>query len=110
MKNSFGNAIVITLFGESHGEYIGAVLDGLAPGIEINREYIAHMLTLRRPDGKISTPRRENDEFKIVSGVVGNTTTGTPLTILIPNENVQSGDYAQMKTVARPSHADYTAQ
>ena len=110
MKNTFGNSVAVTLFGESHGEYIGAVLDGLAPGIEINREYIAHMLTLRRPDGKISTPRRENDEFKIVSGVVGNTTTGTPLTILVPNENVQSGDYAQMKTVARPSHADYTAQ
>lgn len=110
MKNTFGNSIAVTLFGESHGEYIGAIIDGLAPGIEIDNDYIAHMLTLRRPDGKISTPRKEKDEYKIISGVVGNTTTGTPITILIPNENVKSGDYAQMRTVARPSHADYTAE
>ena len=110
MKNTFGSSVAVTLFGESHGEYIGAVIDGLAPGIEIDRAYIEHMLTLRRPDGKISTPRRERDEFSIVSGVVENTTTGTPVTILIPNENVKSGDYSEMKTVARPSHADYTAE
>lgn len=110
MKNTFGNSVAITLFGESHGEYIGAVIDGLAPGTEIDREYIGHMLTLRRPDGKISTPRKEKDEFKIVSGVVNGKTTGTPLTVLIPNENVNSSDYAELKSVARPSHADYTAQ
>ena len=110
MKNTFGSSVAVTLFGESHGEYIGAVIDGLAPGIKIDHEYIAHMLTLRRPDGKISTPRREKDEYKIVSGVVDNTTTGTPITILIPNENIKSSDYSQMKTVARPSHADYTAE
>ena len=110
MKNTFGNSVAVTLFGESHGEYIGAVIDGLAPGLEINREYVAHMLALRRPDGKISTPRKENDEFKIVSGVMNSLTTGTPITILIPNENVKSGDYSQMKTLARPSHADYSAE
>ena len=110
MKNTFGNSVAVTLFGESHGEYIGAVIDGLAPGIKIDHEYIAHMLTLRRPDGKISTPRKEKDEYKIVSGVVDNTTTGTPITIIIPNENVKSGDYSQMKTVARPSHAYFTAE
>ena len=110
MKNTFGNSVAVTLFGESHGEYIGAVIDGLAPGIEIKREYVEHMLTLRRPDGKISTPRKEKDEFKIVSGMINGRTTGTPLTILIPNENVKSSDYAELKTVARPAHADYTAQ
>ncbi len=110
MKNTLGRSVAITLFGESHGECIGATVDGLAPGIEINSDYIAHMLTLRRPDGRISTPRKEKDEFKIVSGVVDNRTTGTPITILIPNGNVKSGDYSQMKTVARPSHADYTAE
>ena len=110
MKNTFGNSVALTLFGESHGEYIGAVIDGLAPGIKIDHEYIAHMLTLRRPDGKISTPRKEKDEYKIVSGVVDNTTTGTPITIIIPNENVKSGDYSQIKTVVRPSHADFTAE
>ena len=110
MKNTFGHSVAVTLFGESHGEYIGAVIDGLAPGIEIDHRYISHMLTLRRPEGSISTSRREADEYKIVSGVVGDVTTGTPITILIPNENVRSGDYSQMKTIARPSHADYTAE
>ncbi len=110
MKNTFGTSVAVTLFGESHGEYIGAVIDGLAPGIDVNEAYINHMLFLRRPDGKISTPRKEKDEFKIVSGVMDGKTTGTPITILIPNENIKSGDYADMRTVARPSHADYTAQ
>lgn len=110
MKNTFGNSVAITLFGESHGEYIGAVIDGLAPGITIDYGYIAHMLTLRRPDGKISTPRKEDDEFKIVSGVLKGTTTGTPITVLIPNKNVKSNDYDMMNTVARPSHADYAAE
>lgn len=110
MKNTFGNSVAVTLFGESHGEYIGAVIDGLAPGITVDSNYIASMLTLRRPDGKISTPRKEMDNLKIVSGVVNNKTTGTPITILIPNENVKSDDYSQMKTIARPSHADYTAE
>ncbi len=110
MKNTFGNSVTVTLFGESHGEYIGAVLDGMAPGINIDEEYIAHMLYLRRPDGKISTPRMEKDDFKIVSGVINGKTTGTPVTILIPNENVRSGDYSKMKTIARPSHADFTAE
>ncbi len=110
MKNTFGNSVSVTIFGESHGEYIGAVIDGLAPGIEVSEDYIKHMLLLRRPDGKISTPRKEKDEFKLVSGVINGKTTGTPITILIPNENVKSGDYSQMKTIARPSHADYTAE
>ena len=66
MKNTFGNSVAITLFGESHGEYIGAVIDGLASGIRIDREYIDNMLTLRRPSGRISTPRQEKDEYKII--------------------------------------------
>lgn len=109
MKNTIGNDVAVTLFGESHGPYIGAVLDGMAPGVYIKEEYIAHMLTLRRPSGRISTSRREKDAFEIVSGVVNGRTTGTPIAIVIPNTNVQSGDYAAMETVARPSHADYPA-
>ena len=93
MKNTFGTSVAVTIFGESHGEYIGAVIDGLAPGTDINKEYINHMLLLRRPDGKISTPRKEKDNFRIVSGVIEGKATGTPITILIPNENVKSGDY-----------------
>ena len=110
MKNTIGSSVAVTLFGESHGAYIGAVIDGLAPGIEIREDYIAHMLTLRRPAGNISTKRAERDEFSLISGVLNGKTTGTPITVLIPNENVKSGDYSQMKTVARPSHADYTAE
>ncbi len=109
MKNSFGNNIVITLFGESHGEYIGAVLDGLAPGIRIDREYIEGRLALRRPCGKISTARVEGDEFKIISGEFNGFTTGAPLCILIPNTNKRSADYGEAMDIPRPSHADYTA-
>lgn len=110
MKNTFGQSVAVTLFGESHGECIGAVLDGLAPGLRMDEGAIRHMLFLRRPTGSISTARQEQDAFRIVSGVYGGHTTGTPITILIPNENANSSDYAPMQTVARPSHADYTAQ
>lgn len=110
MKNTFGTSVAVTLFGESHGQYIGATIDGLASGIEINHEYISHMLTLRRPSGKHSTHRKENDEYKIISGAVNGKTTGTPLTVLIPNEDIKSEDYTQLQTAARPSHADYTAE
>lgn len=110
MKNTYGTSVAVTLFGESHGEFIGAVIDGLAPGIDICKDYINHMLFLRRPEGKISTPRKEKDEFRIVSGVINGKTTGTPITILIPNENIKSEDYKNFQTLLRPSHADYTAQ
>lgn len=109
MKNTFGHSIALTLFGESHGAYIGAVLDGLAPGIAVDEEYIRSQLDKRRPAGKISTSRREADEFQIVSGVFEGKTTGTPLTILIPNTAQHSKDYSATRALARPGHADYTA-
>ena len=90
MKNSIGNSLVLTLFGESHGEYIGAVLDGLAPGIEINEEYIKESLARRRPSGDLSTSRVEEDEYKIVSGVLSGATTGAPLCFLIANKAQRS--------------------
>ena len=109
MKNTFGNSVSVTLFGESHGAEIGAVLDGLAPGIPVDEDFIRHQLALRRPakDG-LSTPRVEADEFRIVSGVFEGKTTGTPLTVLIPNSNTHSKDYPH--GIARPGHADYTAE
>ncbi len=110
MKNTFGNALTVTLFGESHGEYIGAVLDGLAPGIKVDRDYINARLYERRPSGKISTARVEADEFIIASGEFNGYTTGTPLTILIPNTNKKSGDYKNLAKTPRPGHADYTAE
>jgi len=109
MKNTFGQSVSVTLFGESHGDVIGAVIDGLAPGIDIDKDYIASRLALRRPAGKISTSRVEKDEFRIVSGVFSGKTTGTPLCVMIPNENTSSADYEATRALARPSHADYTA-
>ena len=109
MKNSMGQALTVTLFGESHGEAVGAVLDGLAPGIAVDETFIAKQLTLRRPSGKTGTARREADAFRIVSGVFEGKTTGTPLCILIPNADTKSRDYAATRALARPGHADYTA-
>ena len=106
MKNTFGNSISVTVFGESHGEAIGAVIDGLCAGIDVDRELIDFQLSKRRPQSKTDTPRVEKDEYSIVSGVFNGKTTGTPLTIIIPNENTKSSDYNY--GVARPSHADYT--
>jgi chorismate synthase len=109
MKNTFGSNLTLTLFGESHGPAIGAVLDGLAPGMDVDEAFIASQLTLRRPAGKIGTARREEGRFQILSGVFQGKTTGTPLTILIPNESQHSGDYEETRFLARPGHADYTA-
>jgi len=109
MKNTFGTSVSVTLFGESHGAYIGAVLDGMAAGIPVDIEYIKSRLALRRPAGKISTARSEADELTIVSGVFNGCTTGTPICILIPNQNTKSEDYTGKSRLARPSHADYSA-
>ena len=107
MKNTFGSSVSVTLFGESHGAEIGAVIDGLAPGLPVDEAFIAAQLTLRRPAGKISTARQEADPFRIVSGVFEGKTTGTPLALLIPNADTRSGDYS--RAAFRPGHADYTA-
>ncbi|MBQ7922265.1 MAG: chorismate synthase [Clostridia bacterium] len=109
MKNTFGQSVALTLFGESHGGQIGAVLDGLAPGIPVDEAFIAHQLTLRRPKGRISTARQEEDPFVIASGVFDGKTTGTPIMISIPNQNTKSKDYSATRFLARPGHADYTA-
>ena len=109
MKNTYGNHLTLTLFGESHGEAIGAVLDGITPGIEVNEDFIRHQLTLRRPAGAISTARSEADLFSIKSGVVSGKTTGTPICIIIENENKRSRDYSAIDGKARPGHADFAA-
>ncbi len=109
MKNTFGDSISLTIFGESHGPSVGAVIDGIAPGIPVDTDFIAHQLDLRRPQGKISTSRREGDEFVIESGVFCGKTTGTPISIRIPNTSQHSRDYEATRSLARPGHADYTA-
>ncbi len=110
MKNTFGSSVSVTLFGESHGEAIGAVVDGLAPGIKVDEEFIAQRLDLRKPYGKISTARHEADECKIVSGVFNGYTTGTPVTLIIENKSQHSKDYSKTKDLLRPGHADFTAK
>lgn len=109
MKNTFGNNLSVTVFGESHGPAIGAVLDGLSAGVKIDEELIKEYLSRRRPSGKTDTPRVEKDEYKIISGVFNGYSTGAPITVIVPNENVKSGDYEKTALLARPSHADYTA-
>ncbi|MCQ2368854.1 MAG: chorismate synthase [Paludibacteraceae bacterium] len=109
MRNSIGRNITLTLFGESHGDAVGAVLDGMPAGIEVSDTFIAEQLSKRRPSGAIETARVENDDFKILSGVFNGHTTGAPICILIPNNNTRSADYEKNCGIARPSHADYTA-
>lgn len=107
MKNTLGESLSVTVFGESHGEGVGCVIDGIAPGIAVDEDVIAKYLSRRRPHGKTETARREPDEFKIISGVFNSRTTGSPVCIMIPNVDVRSSDYEY--GVARPSHADYAA-
>ncbi len=107
MKNTYGQSVALTIFGESHGPAVGVVLDGLAPGLPVDEDLIRRQLSRRRPSTALDTPRREKDAYQILSGVWQGRTTGTPIAIVIPNENTRSGDYAY--GLARPSHADYAA-
>ena len=97
----------MTVFGESHGEAVGVVLDGIAPGIDVDESYIKACLAKRAPSKTTDTARREKDEFKIVSGVFSGKSTGAPICIIVPNEDQHSKDYQY--GVARPSHADFSA-
>ncbi len=111
MNNSFGQLFNITTFGESHGKGIGVVIDGCPAGITIDYDFIQSELTRRKPgQSKITTQRREDDEFQILSGEFEGKTTGTPLTFMIWNQDQKSKDYSHIATKFRPSHADYTYQ
>lgn len=110
MKNTFGNAVSLTIFGESHGVAIGAVLDGLAAGLPVENDYIAARMERRRARGDgLSTARIEPDKVEFLSGVVNGHTTGTAIALTIANTNTRSGDYAKTADLLRPGHADYTA-
>lgn len=109
MKNTIGNSITVTIYGESHGKSIGAIIDGIASGIPVDEEFIASQLSRRRPKDATSTPRQEKDNFEIQSGVFEDHTTGTPICINIPNADTHSSDYGEMQYKMRPSHADFTA-
>ena len=109
MSSTIGNRIRLTLSGESHGKFMTATLDGLASGIEIDRDYIDKILLERRPKSIASSARREADEYEIISGVFNGFTTGAALTILMKNSDVDSSSYEKTKDLARPSQADYPA-
>ena len=110
MKNTFGSALALTIFGESHGRAIGGVLDGMAAGVPVDEGFIAACMDKRRARGDgLSTPRVEADNVQLLSGVVNGHTTGTAIALIIENQNTRSGDYAKTADLLRPGHADYTA-
>ena len=110
MKNTFGNALAVTIFGESHGRAIGAVLDGMAAGVPVDEAFLAACMDKRRARGDgLSTARVEADTVQFLSGVVNGRTTGTSIALMIENQNTRSGDYAKTAALLRPGHADYTA-
>ena len=107
--NSFGSLFRVTTFGESHGPAVGVVIDGCPPRLPLVVEEIQRELDRRRPgQSAITTQRREPDQVEILSGMHEGMTTGTPLAMLVRNQDMRSGDYDEMKTKFRPSHADYT--
>ncbi|RZF61581.1 chorismate synthase [Sphingobacterium corticibacterium] len=109
--NSFGHLFKITTFGESHGKAIGVIIDGCPPNISIDEAFIQSELDKRKPgQSKITTQRKESDTAQILSGVFEGKSTGTPIAILIPNEDQRSKDYSHIADKYRPSHADYTYQ
>lgn len=110
MSATIGKHFTVTLFGESHGPGIGAVLDGLPAGFPLDMEELARHMHRRAPGGdSSSTPRKEADEVRILSGLYDGRTTGAPLSVLIENTDTRPSDYANLSYVVRPGHADYAA-
>ena len=107
--NTFGKLFRITTFGESHGPALGVVIDGCPPGLILDLEFMRNEMQRRKPgQSKITTQRKEEDAFEILSGVYNNVTTGTPIGIIIRNDDQKSKDYAHLVDNYRPSHADFT--
>ncbi len=107
--NTFGHLFRVTTFGESHGPAIGCIVDGCPAGLPVDPDVIQRELDRRRPgQSKIVTQRKESDTVQILSGVFNGVTTGTPIALLIPNEDQRSNDYNHLAEAFRPSHADYT--
>lgn len=110
MSSVIGDKIKLSIFGESHGDAIGCVIDGLPAGIKIDMNAVYKDMQRRAPGkDKTATPRLEKDIPHILSGMLDNVTTGAPLAVVIENTNTKSGDYSNLMTVPRPSHSDYPA-
>jgi len=108
--NTIGSELRLTLFGASHGPCVGAVLDGVPPGMIIDVGRLQSEVDLRRPKADIGTPRQEEDRVEIVSGIVDGRSTGGPITLLVMNRDTDSRKYERFKDVPRPGHADLTAR
>lgn len=109
--NSFGDIFRLTTFGESHGEAIGGIIEGMPAGTTIDLEQIQKELNRRKPgQSKITTQRNEEDKLEVLSGIFEGVTIGTPIGFIIKNKDVRSKDYAHIKEMYRPSHADFTYQ
>ena len=109
--SSIGQIFRVSTWGESHGEAIGCVIDGVPSNISLNEGYIQTFLDKRKPgQSKFTTQRKEDDKVKILSGVFNNKTTGTPISLVIYNKDQKSKDYNDIKKKFRPGHADYTYQ
>ena len=109
--NTFGRLFRVTTFGESHGAAIGCIIDGCPAGLAIDLEFIQKELDRRRPgQSSIVTQRKESDTVQVLSGIYEGKTTGTPITMVIPNEDQRSRDYNHLEEAFRPSHADFTFQ
>lgn len=107
MASSIGHRLTLTSFGESHGPFVGAVLDGLPSGVQIDENFIQKDLDRRKPgQAGFSSPRSEEDRFSIISGVFEGKSTGAPIAILIPNKDTRSSDYDHLKNIYRPGHGD----
>ena len=109
MMNTFGKLFTLTTFGESHGAAIGGVIDGMPAGIEVDMDFIQSELNRRRPgQSQLTTSRQEGDKVELLSGVFEGKTTGCPIGFIVRNENQHSQDYENLRTLFRPSHADFT--
>ena len=107
--NTFGHRFKFTTFGESHGKALGCIVDGVPAGIKIDEEFIQSEMDRRKPgQNKYATSRKEGDKVEILSGVFEGITTGTPISMVIFNENQKSKDYTNVKDLFRPGHADFT--
>ena len=111
MRNTFGNIFTLTTFGENHGEAIGGVLDGMPAGIAVDMDFIQSELDRRRPgQSRLTTARQEQDRVEVLSGVFEGKTTGTSIGFIVRNSDQHSQDYEDLRTMFRPSHADFTYQ
>jgi chorismate synthase len=109
MSSTFGTLLKVSTFGESHGRAVGAVLDGCPPGIALTEADIQKQLDRRRPgQSELTTRRNETDTVSILSGVENGKTLGTPIGLMVPSRDQRPGDYQTLRSVPRPSHADYT--